>query len=100
MPVPCDCTFGIVFRDGWAKSRSRGAKTLQNQCVPSTVQRELVWFLLAANERCFVCSTATEEIRALSCQVDTDDEEDTGMQHSIKRSFSDSHIATLKEAGV
>ncbi|CAE7296886.1 Ank2 [Symbiodinium sp. CCMP2456] len=31
-------------------------------------------------------------------QVDTDDEEDTGMQHSIKRSFSDSHIATLKEA--
>ena len=40
------------------------------------------------------------EVHTLSCQVDTDDEEDTGMQHSIKRSFSDSHIATLKEAGV
>ena len=32
-------------------------------------------------------------------QVDTDDEEDVGKQPSMKRSFSDSHMETLREAG-
>ena len=34
-----------------------------------------------------------------SPQVETEEDEAAGGNHSIKRSFSDSHIESLKEAG-